>query len=365
MKKTTRRDQNTETGQGTRDKLFVIVLAAVSMIADIAWAGNAVAAGAPDSSPTRGKLIGAQVVTHPEWFIQSFLDIPEDAAAAGGEGRHAILFFDSPGCPYCYKMIEENFKHSWYTDFIRENFHTIALNIHGDREVAFNEDLHPTEKELARLLNIRFTPTMLFLDSASKTVLRIDGYRSVDNFKQILDYVHEKAYLSAGLSEYLEAKSLPAVYTLRPHPDFQPLSDLSRVKTEPLMVIFEDKTCTACDALHDNLLPLDSTRELMKDMTVVRLDAQSDQIIIDVTGRETTPKQWARELELTYRPGIVMFDAGKEVFRIDAFRYTFHFQQALRYVVERQWQNYERYSDFASAHREAVLDSGVDVNVQE
>lgn len=343
----------------------IFILLSIYFLTDIAPVGGAMAAGIPESSPTRGKLIGAQVVTHPEWFLQTFLDIPENAASAAGEGKHAILFFDSPGCPYCYKMIEENFKHSWYSDFIRENFNTIALNIHGDREVAFTEDLHPTEKELARLLNIRFTPTMLFLDSTNKTVLRIDGYRSVEDFKHLLDYVHEEAYVHTSLSKYLEEKSRPVVYTLRAHPDFESLSDLSMVKNEPVMVVFEDETCAACSTLHDNILPLDTTRELLKRMTVVRLDAQSDQLIIDVSGKETTPKRWAQELELTYRPGIIMFDDGREVFRIDAFRYTFHFQQALRYVVERQWLNYERFSDFARTHREAMLDSGLDVNVQE
>lgn len=341
------------------------IAAVVLWIAVVISSGSAIATSESESAPARGKLTGAQVVSHPDWFIESFLDIPEDAAAAGSEGKHAILFFDSPGCPYCYKMIEENFKHSWYTGFIQDNFNSIAINIHGDREVAFTPDLHPTEKELARLLNIRFTPTMLFLDSNNKTVLRTDGYRSVEDFKYLLDFVHDKAYLNSDLAEYLEQKSRPAVYSLRLNSGFESISDFSAVKGKPLMVIFEDDTCAACDALHDNILPLDATRQLMKRMTVARLDAHSNQVIIDTTGKNTTPARWVRDLGLTYRPGVVMFDAGREVFRIDAFRYAFHFQQSLRYVVERQWQNHERYSDFASAHREATLDSGIDVNVQE
>ena len=317
------------------------------------------------SATTRGTLTGAQVVVHPEWFIESFLDIPEDAAAAGHEGLHVILFFDSPGCPYCYKMLEENFKHSYYTDFIRENFHTIALNIHGDREVAFTKTLHPTEKELARLLDIRFTPTMLFLDADNKTVLRIDGYRSVDEFKHLLDYVNERAYRTTSLADYLEKRSRPAVYSLREHPNFEPLTDLSEVMEKPLMVIFEDDTCAACDALHDNILSLPSTLEFLEQMTVVRLAARSEAPIVDPGGGKTSARHWVKDLDLTYRPGIVMFDEGREVFRIDAFRWTFHFQQALRYVVERQWRNYERFSDFARAHRKALLESGIDINVSE
>ena len=109
----------------------ITLVSAVCAVA-ICTAVNASAASEAETAPTRGILTGSQVVTHPEWFIESFLDIPEDSAAAGSEGKHAILFFDSPGCPYCYKMIEENFKHSWYTDYIQNNFNTIAINIHGE-----------------------------------------------------------------------------------------------------------------------------------------------------------------------------------------------------------------------------------------
>ena len=121
-------------------------IAPLLLITGILSSGVTMATSETTPVTTRGELIGSQLVTHPEWFVESFLDIAEDAASAGDEGKHVILFFDSPGCPYCYKMIEENFKHSSYTEFIQDNFHTIALNIRGDREVAFREDLHPRKK---------------------------------------------------------------------------------------------------------------------------------------------------------------------------------------------------------------------------
>ncbi len=89
-------------------------------------------------APARGKVLGYQISKHPEWFRESFLEIAEDAADAVREGKHFIVFFDSEGCPYCYKMIEENFKHSSYTNFIQTNFHAIPINIRGDREIGFS-----------------------------------------------------------------------------------------------------------------------------------------------------------------------------------------------------------------------------------
>ena len=86
---------------------------------------------------------------HPDWFKESFLDIAEDVNQAAESGRHVILFMHLNDCPYCHRMIEENFKHAPYTDFIKENFDVIQLNIKGDREIAFNAETSVSEKELA------------------------------------------------------------------------------------------------------------------------------------------------------------------------------------------------------------------------
>ncbi len=162
----------------------------------------------------------------------------------------------------------------------------------------------------------------------------------------------------------LSQRARPRVYTFRDHPNFETLTNLSAVTDKPLMVIFEDEICGGCDALHDHMLAQPSTRDLLDRITVVRLDARSTQLIVDVVGRDTTPQRWVQDLELSYRPGIVMFDQGQEIFRIDAFRWTFHFQQALRYVIDRQWRHYETYQDYARADRNAILDSGQDVHVR-
>lgn len=311
----------------------------------------------------RGEVIGSLHAVYPAWFKTSFLDLADDAAEAGAAGKHAILFFDSEGCPYCYRMLEDSFKGT-HQAFIREHFDVIALNVRGDREVAFSDTLRMPEKEAARQLEVRFTPTMLFLDEHNQSVLRVDGYRSVEDFGHLLHYVAEGAYRQASLSDFLDARPRAAVYRLRSHPSFSPRTDLSGVEG-PLMVLFEDETCTSCDELHDHVLTHPLTRELLRELTVVRLDARSSAAIVEPGGRSTTPRQWAADLDMTYRPGVVLFDGSREVYRIDGYRRTFHFQQVLRYVVGREWERYASYREFAHADREAILARGEDVDVRQ
>lgn len=316
-----------------------------------------------DSGNAPGKVIGAKVSELPSWFKESFLEIAEDVEEASAGGKHVMLYFHLEGCPYCDKMVEENFKHSPYSDFLQENFDAIEINIKGDREVAFNEEVSLSEKELARHLKVRYTPTIIFLDAENAHVLRLNGYRSVDGFKHAIDYVHEKAYQRTKLSRYIEERVDKAMYALRDHPNFAAVDDLSSVPDKPLMVLFEDRTCDECDALHENILNLDDTLAILDRFTVVRLDALSDAPLSDVSGNPTTAKDYGDQLGISYRPGVVLFDRGQEIMRIDGMQRTFHFQEVLRYVGERQYERYPKFRDYMAAREEAILGSGQDIDI--
>jgi len=97
---------------------------------------------------------------------------------------------------------------------------------------------------------------------------------------------------------------------------------------------------------------------------VVRFNAESDQAIIDVDGNKTTPSQYVKKLGLVYRPGIVMFDQGVEVMRIDALLYTYHFSGHLRYIGERHYKQYpDSVYDYLRVYRQAILDAGQDIDL--
>ncbi len=315
--------------------------------------------------PPRGTLHGAVTSVHPDWFKQSFLDIAEDVAEAAEADKHVMLFMYINGCPYCHKMVEENLKHAPYTAFVKEHFDVIALNILGDREIALNEETSLTEKALANKLRVRYTPTIVFLDQQNKTVARINGYRSVEDFKHVLDYVQQKAYRSTSLADYID-RAKTAVYRFRVHPQLLEAKDLESLTDRPLAVLFEDRGCGDCAALHDGHLSDPAVNALLRGFNFVRLDAQSTDAIVDPDGNATTPRDYARSLGLTYRPGLVLFDRGKEIARIESLLYRFHFTELLRYVGERHYVQYPKsFFDYLNVRTAELLDAGQDVNVGE
>ncbi|MFI0398353.1 MAG: thioredoxin family protein [Thiolinea sp.] len=282
-------------------------------------------------TPTEGKVVGGVEHEMPDWFKESFLEIQDDIQEAADANKHVMLFFHLNNCPYCAKMLDDNFLQDPLKSHIQEKFDVIAINVKGDRQVQYTKDQAFSEKELSDELEVSLTPTIIFINSEQKTVARLNGYRSPEQFKPVLEYVANQTYKTETLSDYLAKQTQQGAYTLQPNEVFKDLKDLSTLKT-PLAVIFESKTCTDCSFLHDTLFRDEAIKAELNALTVVRFDANDGTEITTINGNKTTPKDWLKELKLSYQPGMVFFDEGKEVTRLEGKLYNFHFQQLLNYV---------------------------------
>ena len=136
------------------------------------------------------------------WFIESFLNLREDAEEAAGEGKQLALIWEQKGCPYCREMHRVNFRIPEVSDYIRKNFNVIQLNMWGDKEVTDFDGKVTTEKKLARKYRVQFTPTIQFFAAdvhkgpkqkgSDLEVWRLLGYWKPFHFKNT--YVREKGY---------------------------------------------------------------------------------------------------------------------------------------------------------------------------
>jgi thioredoxin-related protein len=316
----------------------------------------------PKLTETNGQVKGAVDFEIPTWFKQSFLEISDDAVEAGDNDKHLLLFFHLDNCPYCARMLKDNFNAEPNSAFIQSNFDSIEINIKGDREIALNENIQLTEKALAQHLKVLHTPTILFADSNNRSVLRIDGYRNPTRFRIALDYVHEKAYLKTSFSEFSTTRLKNANYTFRNHPAFSTIQNFEEAASKPLAVIFEDATCEDCNEIHDTLFARDDVSKALSELVVVRIDAMSSEEIVDISGNKTTPRAWVKSLNLTYRPGIILFDRGQEIARIDNRLYSWHFNGFVKWVAGRHYELYPNVFSYMAKLREEQLALGKDVS---
>ena len=313
----------------------------------------------------KGKVTGGSMHEAPEWFKESFLDMSNDIDEAKDNNKHVMLFMDLNGCPYCTRMLKESFiAKNETSDFAKKHFDVINLNVKGSREIAWSEDETFTEKALARKLKVQYSPTVIFLDENKKTVVRVNGYRSAKNFKNILEYVQGKHYKNMKLIDFIEKVKDKSLYTLKDNKIFKSITDLSDIET-PLAVIFEDGSCTQCDYFHSNSLKNKDVLDEFSKFTVVRLDASSNTPIINTDGEKTTPKKWANELNLDYRPGILLYNDGDLISTVDALLYNFHFKELLRYVSGKHYQDYNGYLTYLRIRQQELLNKGINIDISD
>lgn len=332
--------------------------ASAAMLAAVLTPATPARGAAPAATePPRGRLVGGQDYELPEWFKTSFLTIADDAREAGALDRHAVLFLYLADCPYCARTLEESFRAGETSEFLRRNFDVIGIDIRGSRQVEWIDGRSYAEKELARVLKVFGTPTLVFLDTRGNTVLRLNGYRRPRPLRQALEFVHGRHYRSQTLAAFVDERKGNSAYRLRPHPRFVDITNFAG-HSGPLAVIFEDEGCADCDEFHDTVLSHPDVAPQLDRFTIVRLDARSAKPIIDTDGRSTTPGDWARRLGMDYRPGIVLFDGGRERARMDGMLYRFHFKELLRYVAGGHYARYPLLSQYSAARREELLEQG-------
>ncbi len=149
------------------------------------------------------------------WFLESFLELPEDLEDARKAGKRFVVMWELKGCPYCKETHFVNFARHDISDYVRSNFVVLQLNIIGSRKVTDFDGEVLAEKDLAAKYNIRFTPTFQFfgeqagalkdLAPQKREVARAPGYLRPNDFLAMFRYVRVKAYPDKSFRDFVRA----------------------------------------------------------------------------------------------------------------------------------------------------------------
>jgi thioredoxin-related protein len=313
-------------------------------------------------SSARAQEPAPYAIDIPPWFASTFLDFREDVGDAARDGRRLLVYFGQDGCPYCKQLMTVNFSQRTIVEKTRKNFVAAALNLWGDREVTWLDGRGMTEKELARLLNVQFTPTLLFFDEKGAVIVRLNGYYPPQRFEAVVDYVAGKLERSEPLADYLgRAAREPASPRLHDEPFFlRPPYDLVRKRGDkPLAVIFETIDCAACDELHREGLRRDEVLVQVERVDVARFALGAATELTTPAGRKTSGGAWARELGVTYTPTLIFFDDnGREIFRIDAYLRPFHLASSFDYVTSGAYRTEPSFQRYLQRRADAMRSRG-------
>jgi thioredoxin-related protein len=331
--------------------------------------GQSAMVQAKTEAPLDQGMVNPGYEEQPAWFKSSFLDLGEDVTEAAEEGRRVLLYFYQDGCPYCAKLLQDNFGQRTISEKTQKHFDVITVNMWGDREVTDLQGQVMTEKSFAVSMKVMFTPTLLFLNEQGEVLLRINGYYAPHKLDLALDYVAGRYEKQGAFRDYLAQNNpAPASGKLHVQPEYlrppYQLNTIVKLGKKPLMVLFEQKQCVACDELHEDILMRPESRALSDQFQVVLFDTWSETPVITPDGKRETTKAWARRLNIQYTPSMVFFNnQGQEVFRTEGYLKTFHVQSVMEYVLSGAYQTEPEFQRFVEARADALREQGIEVDL--
>ncbi len=353
-----------------KTRLLMLIVGAL-----VSWAATAADTAPKKFMKREGQLnpdmTNPGATEYPHWFKNSFLDFRDDVRDAAQANKRLVLFFYQDGCPYCKKTVEVNLAQKPIADLLQTKFDVITVNMWGDRDVTDIDGERLIEKNFALKKKVMYTPTILFFDEKGEVILRVNGYYEPHKFMAALTYSSEKHEAEGSFRDYFaKLDPPPPAGVLHEQPFIgKPPYNLTRVKAKgakPLMVLFEQKQCPACDELHGDVLKRKESVEQARRFDVVQLDMWDRTPVTTPDGVATTAVEWAKKLDVKYAPSFVFFDAtGKEVIRMEAYLKSFHVQSVMDYVASGAYKTEPSFQRFIEGRAEHLREQGATIRIMD
>ena len=152
-----------------------------------------------------------------DWYLESFLDLSEDLAAATAKGKRFAIMWGLKGCPACKRMHQVHLQDPRIEAYIRDNFDVLHLNHIGARSVTDFDGTKRGEKGIGETYGVRFTPTIQFFPEQvsglaarkgqAREVARMPGLLEPAEFLAMFRYVREKGYEAAPFQDWLKKQA--------------------------------------------------------------------------------------------------------------------------------------------------------------
>jgi len=125
------------------------------------------------------------------------------------KSRYAMLIVESESCIYC-KQLDKDLKNNPKLKSAVEGVDVLRLLAESNARVRYKIDGkegETTEEELAKALNVRAYPHIIFYNSKGEIVLRIPGYAPPKTLACAVEYVKNELYNKEELNQYLRKEN--------------------------------------------------------------------------------------------------------------------------------------------------------------
>lgn len=309
---------------------------------------QAVAATPKESGVDFAEEMFADAV-HPDWFKASYLDLDEDLNDALKQGKKGLMvYFGLKRCSYCQAFLENTLGKPDIEQRVRRSFDAVGMDIFSDNEMKDPTGRAYIVKDFVTVKKANYSPTMIFYGPKGRQLLKIVGYYPPKKFRHVLDYLEGQHFERETFHTYINrhksntglAKAVIQKDALFPNTSYT-LYRKDKPARRPLLVLFEQPDCEACDRFHQRVLTDKPVRRLLAQFDTLQLDAtDTSTAVVTPRGSRIAPKTWYDRLGLNYSPAMVFFDEnGIEIMRLDSETKRWRMEGTLQLILEKSYTN--------------------------
>ncbi|MGE0080984.1 MAG: thioredoxin family protein [Thiohalomonadaceae bacterium] len=136
-----------------------------------------------------------------------FTTYDEGLRRAAAEDKPVFLYFGRYGCGWCDKTNKESFADAAVKKRYTDNYVLVYVDAESGDRLTLPDGERITEMELGARMNVFATPVFAWLAPDGRTLLKVPGYKSAEEFLQFDDYVRGGHYRERSLLEFLRTRS--------------------------------------------------------------------------------------------------------------------------------------------------------------
>lgn len=139
-----------------------------------------------------------------QFFDQSLGDFKAELADGLKEGKKGMLvMFEAEDCPFCRMMKAQVLNRDEVQAYFHKHFAIVVVDVLGSVTITDFSGKGQTEKEFARSIKLRGTPTFIFYGPGGKEMTRYVGAtRDAKEFMELGRYVAEGHWQKQGFGQF-------------------------------------------------------------------------------------------------------------------------------------------------------------------
>jgi thioredoxin-related protein len=142
------------------------------------------------------------------FFETSLGDYAAELKTAQQQGKLGILLvLEAEGCPFCKRMREQVLGRAEVQQYFRKHFNAFSVDINGSVAVTGFDGKELTEKDFARSLKFKGTPSFFFIASDGREMARHTGAtRDAETFMALGRFVAEGHWKTTRFDQFHTAR---------------------------------------------------------------------------------------------------------------------------------------------------------------